>query len=63
MNELKAIEGVWYTQNKENISIEQRVFFQEGIGMNMTAENYRQATAKEVAEWEEYKKKQEEFVI
>lgn len=61
MNELKAIEGVWYTQNGE-LPIEQRVFFREGVGNAMTLENYREATDAEVAEWEEYKRKQEEFV-
>ena len=59
MNRLERIEGVWYTQNKE-LPIEQRVFFREGVGNAMTLENYREATDAEVAEWEEYKRKQEE---
>lgn len=59
MNTLKNI-GVYYTQNIENLPIEERVFFREGKGVNATGEYYRVATAEELAEWEEYKKKQEE---
>lgn len=59
MNTLKNI-GVYYTQNIDNLPIEERVFFREGKGVNATGEYYRVATAEELAEWEEYKKKQEE---
>ena len=59
MNTLKNI-GVYYTQNIENLSIEERVFFREGKGVNATGEYYRVATAEELAEWGEYTKKQEE---
>ena len=30
MNKLEKQEGVYYTQNKENLPIEERVFFCEG---------------------------------
>lgn len=60
MNTLKKIEGVYYTQNIENLSIEERVFFREGKGISATNENYRVATEKEIEEWKEYQKKQEE---
>ena len=60
MNTLKNI-GVYYTQNIENLPIEERVFFREGKGMNATGEYYRVATSKEIEEWEEFKKKQEEI--
>lgn len=60
MNTLKNI-GVYYTQNIENLPIEERVFFREGKGMNATGEYYRVATAEELAEWEEYKKQQEDM--
>lgn len=59
MNILKNT-GVYYTQNIENLPIEERVFFREGKGVNATGDYYRVATAEELAEWEEYKKKQEE---
>lgn len=61
MNTLKNI-GVYYTQNIENLPIEERVFFREGKGMNATGEYYRVATSEELAAWEEYKKKQEEEI-
>ena len=62
MNTLKKIEGVYYTQNIENLPIEERVFFREGKGMGAT-EYYRVATSKEIEEWKEFQKKQEEELI
>ncbi len=59
MNKLEKKEGVYYTQNVENLPIEERVFFREGKGVSATSENYRVATTQEVAQWEEYKKRQE----
>ena len=59
MNRLEKQEGVYYTQNIENLPIEERVFFREGKGVSATSEHYRVATIEEVAEWEEYKKQQE----
>ena len=58
MNTLTKQEGIYYTQNIENLPIEERVFFREGKGMSATSEHYRVATLEEVAEWEEYKKQQ-----
>lgn len=63
MNTLKKIEGVYYTQNIENLPIEERVFFREGKGVTATNENYRVATEKEIEEWKEYHKKQEEEMM
>jgi hypothetical protein len=63
MNTLKKIEGVYYTQNIENLPIEERVFFREGKGISATNENYRVATEKEIEEWKEFQKKQEEELI
>jgi hypothetical protein len=63
MNTLKKIEGVYYTQNIENLPIEERVFFREGKGVGATNENYRVATDKEIEEWKAYQKKQEEEMI
>ena len=59
MNTLSKQEGIYYTQNIENLPIEERVFFREGKGVSATSEHYRVATQEEVAEWEEYKKQQE----
>lgn len=63
MNILKKIEGVYYTQNVDNLPIEERVFFKEGKGINATIENYRVATEQEIAEWKEYQRNQEEELI
>ena len=63
MNTLKKIEGVYYTQNIENLPIEERVFFREGKGIGATNENYRVATSKEIEEWKEFQKKQEEELL
>lgn len=63
MNTLRKIEGVYYTQNIENLPIEERVFFREGKGISATNENYRVATEKEIEEWKEFQKKQEEEMM
>ena len=63
MNTLKKIEGVYYTQNIENLPIEERVFFREGKGVGATNENYRVATEQEIKEWKEYQKRQEEEMM
>ena len=63
MNTLKKIDGVYYTQNIENLPIEERVFFREGKGISATNENYRVATSKEIEEWKEFQKKQEEEMM
>ena len=63
MNTLKKKEGVYYTQNIDNLPIEERVFFREGKGVSATNENYRVATEKEIEEWKEYQRKQEEEMI
>lgn len=59
MNKLEKQAGVYYTQNIENLPIEERVFFREGKGVSATSEYYRVATSQEITEWEEYKKQQE----
>ena len=59
MNKLEKQEGVYYTQNIENLPIEERVFFREGKGVSATSEYYRVATVAELTEWEEFKKQQE----
>ena len=63
MNTLNEKQGVYYTQNIENLPIEERVFFRQGKGMSATSEYYREATAEELAAWEVYKKKQEEEMV
>ena len=60
MNTLEKKDGVYYTQNIDDLPIEERVFFREGKGVGATNENYRAATEKEIEEWQQYQKKQEE---
>ena len=62
MNTLTKQEGVYYTQNIENLPIEERIFFREGKGVSATNEYYRPATSTELNDWEEYKKQQEENI-
>ena len=59
MNKLEKQDGVYYTQNIEDLPIEERVFFSEGKGVSATSENYRVATAAEISSWQQYKKELE----
>lgn len=58
MEKLNKLEGKYYTQNIEELPIEERVFFREGIVANMN--DFRVATDAEIANWEEYQHKLEE---
>lgn len=60
MNTLEKIEGVYYTQNIDDLPIEERVFFREGKGVSATNEHYRIATDEEVAAWQQWQKEQEQ---
>ena len=60
MNTLEKKDGLYYTQNVENLSIEERVFFREGKGVSATSEYYRVATPQEVEAWQQWRKEQEE---
>ena len=60
MERLNKKEGVVYTQNAE-LPIEERVFFSEGLVADVN--DYRAATPEELAEWEDYKKRQEEEIL
>ena len=59
MEKLERIEGKYYTQNVEDLPIEERTFFVEGTVYRK--ENFRIATEQEVAEWKEYERQQEEM--
>ena len=61
MEKLNKKDGVFYTQNIEILPIEKRVFFVEGLVANVN--DYRVATAEELAEWDAYKKQQEEEML
>ena len=61
MNKITAREGRYLTQVAE-LPIEERMFVREVSGIIATSEYFREATDAEVAAWEEYKRKQEEFI-
>lgn len=58
MEKLNKKEGKFYTQNVAELPIEERVFFSEGLVVNV--DDFRIATEDEINAWEEYKRKQEE---
>lgn len=60
MNTLEKKEGVYYTQNVNDLPIEERVFFREGKGVSATSKYYRIATPQEVEAWQQWQKEQEE---
>lgn len=59
MEKLNKIEGKYYTQNIEELPIEERVVFREGVVANVN--DFRVATDIEIANWKEYQRKQEEM--
>lgn len=58
MEKLNKIDGKFYTQNIDELPIEERVFFREGLVVNV--DDFRIATEDEVDAWREYQRKQEE---
>ena len=59
MEKLIKKEGVYYTQNINNLSIEDRTIFTEGLVANIN--DWREATTDEILEWKVYQKQQEEL--
>lgn len=59
MEKLIKKEGVYYTQNINDLLIEDRTFFTEGLVANL--EDWREATTDEILEWKVYQKQQEEI--
>lgn len=49
MEKLNKIDGKYYTQNDKGLSIEQRVFFREGIVAHVN--DFRIATEEEISKW------------
>lgn len=60
MEKLIKKEGVYYTQLANDIPIEERIFFSEGLVANIN--DYRIATEEEITAWKEYQVKQEEEI-
>lgn len=59
MEKLIKKEGVYYTQNINNLPIEDRTFFKEGLVAHLN--DWREATTDEILEWKVYQKQQEEL--
>jgi hypothetical protein len=60
MNRLPRLKEGYYTQVATDLPIEERVFAKEVAGVMATKEYFRLATQDEIAQWEEFKRKQEE---
>lgn len=58
MEKLIKKEGVYYTQNINNLSIEDRTFFTEGLVANIN--DWREATEEEIKAYQELINKQYE---
>lgn len=58
MEKLIKKEGVYYTQVANDMPIEERVFFSQGLVASK--DDYRIATEAEIEAWREYQAKQEE---
>lgn len=58
MEKLIKKEGVYYTHVANDMPIEERVFFREGLVADIN--DYRPATPEELQEWEAYKRAEEE---
>lgn len=57
MEKLNKIEGKYYTQNIDDLPIEERILFVQGLVANK--DDYRIATEQEVIDWKEEQKKGE----
>ena len=58
MEKLTKKQGILYTQNVEELPIEERVFFSQGLVASK--DDYREATPQEVQAYIEHKKAEEE---
>ena len=61
MKKLRKLKNSYYTQNIDNLPIEERVFFTQGLIYN--SEDFRKATEEEITEWMEYRKRSEDEMI
>lgn len=55
MENLEKVEGKYYTQNVDELPIEERVFFTQGKVANVN--DFRFATEEEISAWREYERK------
>ena len=55
MENLEKVEGKYYTQNVDELPIEERVFFTQGKVANVN--DFRFATEEEINAWREYEER------
>lgn len=55
MENLVKVEGKYYTQNVDELPIEERVFFTQGKVANVN--DFRFATEEEISAWREYEER------
>lgn len=55
MENLEKVEGKYYTQNVDELPIEERVFFTQGKVANVN--DFRFATEEEISAWREYEER------
>lgn len=55
MENLEKVEGKYYTQNVDELPIEERAFFTQGKVANVN--DFRFATEEEISAWREYERK------
>lgn len=61
MEKLLKKTNVLYTQNIDALPIEERIFFSEGLVVNVN--DFRIATKTEINEWEKYKEEMEKDML
>ena len=54
--------GVYLTQNIDDLPIEERVFFRQGVGMNIDSGIYRVATPEELEEYALWQRAQADII-
>jgi hypothetical protein len=63
MKQIESIDGVMFTQNIDNLPIEERVFFRAAIGMNADDEHFRPATTEELGAWAAWKEERDKELM
>lgn len=54
--------GVYLTQNIDDLPIEERVFFRQGVGMHIDSGIYREATPQELEEYALWQRAQADVI-
>lgn len=63
MKELVKVDGLIYTQNIDDLPVEERVFFKAAVGMNADDEHFRPATPEELEDYEAWRAEVEKIMM